>query len=119
MVHFTCDGCGKKMGPDDLRYEVTIDVRAARNEIVINLADLVRDHRAEMIELIKRMEHDAPEDLEDQVYKKMNLDLCPTCQRAYLKDPIHFHPERSGPPPEVDIDAFLRGLGQDGASDQE
>lgn len=113
MTHHTCDGCGTIMKPESLRYEVTIDVRAAHQDIVINLADLVRDHRAEMIRLIKQMDQSTPEELEAQVYKKLQLDLCPACQRAYLKGPLHFHPERSGPPPKIDIEAFLRQLGDE------
>ena len=119
MVIFECDGCGRKMRETDLRYRVTIDIRAAYNEIEVGLADLVRDHRAEMLRLIEQMKHRSPKDIEEQVYKKMSLDLCPSCQKAFIRNPIRFHPEQGAYDEEIDIDAFLRslGFGRGGAAD--
>jgi len=94
-----------------LRYTVTIDVRAAYDEIEIGLADLVRSHRNEILALIEQMRHRDPKELEEQVYKKLTLDLCPNCQKAFIRDPLRFHPEQAPTPGEVDIDAFLRSLG--------
>lgn len=111
MVVYRCDGCGRSMRERDLRYTVTIDVRAAFNDIQIGLADLVRDHRSEMIALIELMKHRDPKDLEAQVYKQLKLDLCPSCQAAYVRDPLHFHPEQGARDAEIDIEGFLRSLG--------
>lgn len=111
MVIYRCDGCSRAMRETDLRYTVTIDIRAAFSEMQISLADLVRDHRQEMLELIERLKHRDPQELEDQVYRQVKLDLCPNCQRAYLRDPLHFHPEQGGRDTEIDIEGFLRSLG--------
>jgi len=111
MNIFRCDGCGKEMHKGDLRYTVKIEVRAAYDELEISLLDLVRDHRDEMIKLIERLRHKDPHQIEESVYKAFELDLCPACQRAYLKNPLRFHPELATENDEIDIDGFLRSLG--------
>lgn len=99
------------MRENDLRYIATIDVRAAFSEIQISLADLVRDHRQEMLDLIERLKGRDPRELEEQVYKQLRLDLCPSCHRAYIADPLHFHLEQGSDPYQIDIEAFLQNLG--------
>src|SRR3989304_4716596 len=111
MISFHCDGCGKELAKGALRYTVKIDVKAAYDELEVGLADLIRDHRAEIIALIERLRNKNPRELEEQVYKGFQFDLCPACQRAYLRDPLRFHPEQGPGEPEVDIDEFLRSLG--------
>ena len=111
MIVHRCDGCGKEMKKGALRYSVKIDVRAAYDQLEVSLADLVRDHRAEILALIERMKHKDPKEIEETVYKSFSFDLCPSCQRAYIKEPLRFHPEMGGAESEIDIDGFLRSLG--------
>ena len=111
MQYYVCDGCGEQIGRHDLRYTVSIDVRAAYDEVEVGLTDLVRSHRQEILELIEKMRGRDAKALEEQVYKKLSLDLCPRCQRAFLKAPLRFHPEQGTDAPPVDIDAFLRSMG--------
>lgn len=99
------------MDRNALRYAVTIDVRAAYSELEVGLADLVRDHRSEILALIERLKRKSAREIEEQVYKKISLDLCPSCQRAYVRNPLRFHPEQGGVDEEIDIDGFLRSLG--------
>jgi hypothetical protein len=113
MIVHRCDGCGKEMAKGHLRYRVKIDVRAAYDRLEIGLADLVKDHRAEMLKLIEQMRHKDPREIEETVYKGFELDLCPACQRAYIKNPLRFHPEQGAPESDIDIDSFLRSLGLD------
>jgi len=111
MEIFRCDGCATEMKRGDLRYRVAIDVRAAYDELVVGLSDLVRDHRADLEDLIEKLKGKGTQEIEESVYKNFKLDLCPKCQRAYLKDPLRFHPEQGAEEPAVDIDGFLRSLG--------
>lgn len=111
MIRMHCDGCSREIPPKSLRYTVTIDVRAAYDELEIGLNELVQDHRKELMALIERLKDQSAEAIESSVYKKMQLDLCPNCQKAYLQNPLRFHPERVPEEPGVDIDAFLRSLG--------
>lgn len=111
MITYHCDGCGREMGRRELRYTVSIEVRAAYDKTEVGLLELVQDHRAEILRLIERMKHREPRKIEEQVYKHIRLDLCPNCQRAFIRGPLRFHPEQGAEPAEVDIDAFLRSLG--------
>ncbi len=110
MIVHRCDGCGREMKKGVLRYTVKIDVRAAYDELEIGLADLMRDHRAELLALIERLKNKSPQEIEETVYKGIRLDLCPACQRAYIRNPLRFHPEQ-GEESDIDIDSFLRSLG--------
>ncbi|HOE67407.1 MAG TPA: hypothetical protein PLO62_12850 [Candidatus Hydrogenedentes bacterium] len=111
MLTYYCDGCGAQLSRNELRYRVHIDVRAAYEELEIGLADLVRDHRVEMLELIERLKDKSAQEIEETVYKRFDLDLCPRCQRAYLQNPLRFHPEQGAPEDGIDMDGFLRSLG--------
>ena len=111
MITYRCDGCGVELAQKALRYTVTIDVRAAYDQIEVGLADLMRDFRAELIQLIERLKDKPPQELEESVYKCIKLDLCPSCQRAFLRSPLRFHPEQGTDDAGADIDAFLRSLG--------
>ena len=111
MVTYRCDGCGVELAKDALRYTVSIDVRAAYDQLEVGLADLVRDHRAEIRALIERLKHKSAREVEETVYKCIKLDLCPSCQRAFISNPLRFHPEQGAPESDIDIDSFLRSLG--------
>jgi len=112
MIRYRCDGCGAEMKKGDLRYRVSIDVRAAYDELVVGLAELVRDHRGEILELIEKLKQKDPREIEETVYKRIELDLCPACQRVFIHAPLRFHPElRSPGTPGFDVDQFLRSLG--------
>jgi ribosomal protein L37AE/L43A len=111
MHIFRCDGCGAELTKGQLRYNVKIEVKAAYDELEIGLADLVRDHRAELNSLIHELNKAEAKEVEETVYKSFSLHLCPSCQRGYLSNPLRFHPEQPGDDAPVDIDAFLRSLG--------
>ncbi len=110
MITYTCDGCGKILQKNALRYTVKIDVQAAYDKLEIGLLDLVRSHREEMLQLIESLKNKSPGEIEETVYKSIRLDLCPACQRAFIRDPLRFHPEQTVPD-DIDIDQFLRSLG--------
>ena len=112
MITYRCDGCGKELPKRDLRYTVDIQVKAAYGQIEFGLIDLVQNHRAEILALLERLKHKDPREIEETVFKRIMLDLCPSCQRAFIRSPLRFHPEQGAPPSEeVDIDGFLRSLG--------
>ena len=114
MITYRCDGCGREIPKKALRYTVEIDVRAAYDKLEVSLVDLVRDHRGELLALIEKLKSKSREELEESVYKNIKLDLCPSCQRAFVRNPLRFHPEQGTEEREIDIDAFLRSLGLGG-----
>lgn len=111
MIVYTCDGCGAQLAQSALRYAVEIEVRAAYDTMKVHLSDLIRDHRADIVALIEQLKLKSSQDLEESVYTNIKLDLCPNCQRAFIRNPLKFHPEQAGPTSEVNIDEFLRSLG--------
>ena len=74
-----------------MRYAVRMDVRA-----VIDLSDEVvdedRDHLLEVHELLEIAEEIDCGDPEDAIYRKMKFDLCPTCFRKFIRNPIGHEP---------------------------
>ena len=78
------------------------------------LMELVRDHRDEILELIEGMENKSAEAIEETIYKRVKLDLCPSCQRTFVRDPIRFQAGRGATADEFDVDGFLRSLGYGG-----
>jgi len=99
MDHLTCDLCGKALLIEEgVRYEARIQVYAAYDPLEITDADLAKDHRAELRRLLEELEHLDPQEVEDSVYKEFLFDLCPACQRRYLR-----HPLPPAPPGPTDL----------------
>jgi len=94
MDGFTCDMCGKVLLADeDTRYIARIEVFAAYDPMEIAPGDVQTDRSDEIAQLLEQLREADPQELQDQVYKSFQFDLCPTCQKKYLADPL---PERSG-----------------------
>jgi hypothetical protein len=102
------------MRSGELRYTVAIDVRAAYDTLEISLMDLVRSHRQEILDLIERLRGQDIQQVEEQIYKRFSLDLCPACQKAYVANPLEFRPHAPPAAGAMDVDAFLRSLGYGG-----
>jgi hypothetical protein len=88
MDRLTCDRCGQGLLLDaPVRYEVTIEVKSAYDPLELVEEDLV-DAAEEMKRLIAKLKTMSPEAAQDEVYRKFRFDLCATCQKIYLKDPL-------------------------------
>ena len=111
MNRCRCDGCGRDLPKGALRYSVAIEVKAAYDELEIGLLDLVRSHRGELQRLIEELDDADAAKLEEGIFKRMELDLCPACQQRFIAAPLRFNPREDVGPPPVDLDAFLRSLG--------
>jgi len=85
MNHSTCDGCGAELLPASaVRYEVRIEVEAAYDPLGITAEDLQKDHRAEIAKILEQLKGLSATEAENQVYRRVDFDLCPACQRRYL-----------------------------------
>ena len=85
MHGLTCDRCdGTLLLDSEVRYTVKIEITAAYDPLEITAQDLERDQGSAMAELIDSMKGMDPEELEAQVYKRFDFDLCPRCQKSYL-----------------------------------
>lgn len=89
MMKLACDICGKTLLLDeDVRYVVDIRVFAAADPMELTADDLKKDLKRELRELVERMKKMDPEKAQDSVYRSFRFELCPACQREYLKDPL-------------------------------
>lgn len=86
MIHFTCDGCGRSIHPDEeTRYVVRLEVYAAADDgVAAGLDDA--DHLDEIEDLLERID-DLEQD-EEQLYRQVRYDLCPACRERFLNNPF-------------------------------
>jgi hypothetical protein len=88
MLHFTCDGCGKKLRAGEDHHVVKIEVFAAHGPAALTEADLEEDHMEAVSQLLRDMEDmDEPEVPEPSAHHR-RYDLCPTCCKRYMRDPL-------------------------------
>ena len=88
MISHFCDRCGKPLEAGALRYVAKIQVFAASDPLMITDEDLQRDHTDEFERLLAECERLTEEELMRDVYVDFEFDLCPSCQRAYLENPL-------------------------------
>jgi hypothetical protein len=88
MVTIICDRCGQPMDKGQLRYVAKIQVFAAYDPLEISFDDLTKDTRAEIRKLLKQMEGKSEEELMKEVFVAFEFDLCPACQREYVREPL-------------------------------
>jgi len=88
MITHICDRCGRPLEQGQLRYIARIEVLAAADPLEITLDDLLRDSRREMDALLEQCEHLTEEELMRDVYVKFEFDLCNSCQKSYVTDPL-------------------------------
>jgi hypothetical protein len=91
MLHVTCDLCGKELRPgDDERYVVRIEVYATHDPCTLTESDLDDDHMEAVSELLSQDENGTVDpDEEFPAHKNLRYDLCPPCQKKFLKDPLN------------------------------
>jgi hypothetical protein len=91
MVHVTCDLCGKELRPgDDQRYVVKIEVFATHDPCELTEDDLDDDHMEAVSELLRNEEGNLQDpEAEDPTHKNLRYDLCPACQKKFLRDPLN------------------------------
>jgi hypothetical protein len=90
-----CDRCGRSLLVfEDVRYEVVIRVTAAYDVMELDLDAVANaDVGAELDRLKGAIEKKTAEELEAEIFKQFEFDLCGRCQREFLKDPL---PRRQG-----------------------
>lgn len=110
MDGITCDVCGKELLVDeDTRYVVKIQVYAAYDPMELTADEVARDRSQELAELLRQLEEMDAEELQDQVARCFQFDLCPACQKRYLAEPlpgVKPRPVRAVPPEEPGRDSL-------------
>lgn len=84
-----CDRCGKGLLIDsNVRYEVTIEVKAAYDPLELTDDDLSGDLQEQIDETIDELKQCSEEEAMDEVYRKMEFNLCSSCQSKLLESPL-------------------------------
>jgi hypothetical protein len=89
MIHYTCDCCKRIIDPnEDVRYTVKMEVYASPEGL--GEADFVeeRDHLEELTEILDQLADDAEQLDAEETCTTMRFDLCPECQRRFVKNPL-------------------------------
>lgn len=93
MDGLTCDGCGcALLADDDVRYIVKIEVYAAYDVMELTREDLEAASPEAYRSLLEEIRERDPEELQREVYARFRFDLCPRCQRRYVRGPLPFPP---------------------------
>jgi len=50
--------------------------------------DLAKDIRAEIARLFRQLDGISEEEVQNEVYRQFEFDLCATCQRKYVRQPL-------------------------------
>ena len=94
MLRYSCDQCGKDLGPEQHRYVVKIEVNAA-NDAVLTDADLADDPVETLSQLLQ--EHGAHADLSAYLppeRSSFRYDLCSNCHARFVRNPLSREPEK-------------------------
>lgn len=90
MVHFTCDLCGTDLtAAGHSRYVVKIAAYAGFDPTEITEDDLDDDHMEAISDLLHRDEGLSSDEFDASLYQGFRYDLCPSCHRRFIKDPLN------------------------------
>jgi len=87
MIHFTCDGCGRSIDPDEeVRFVVRIECYASLDNDEPRDDDA--DHLEEIEDILERIEGIDDPAVGEEVYQQARYDLCDGCRQRFLKNPL-------------------------------
>lgn len=79
--------CGKDLNECEFDYKVKIEVISGEMRRDPG-ADTSEDLDLEIAKLIEKAGKKNEAELMDEIYRKMEFCICPSCQKKYLKEPI-------------------------------
>lgn len=89
MIHYSCDRCGCPIGKgDSIRYVVKIEMEATLDFSEMDNFDDDQDCLLEMDGMLQKLEQEAACEEEPFIHQRKSFDLCPSCFRKYVKNPI-------------------------------
>ena len=88
MIHYSCDRCRRSIHPDEeIRYTVAIEIQVALDSSEYEMDD-DRDHLHELNEILERLDEAEKEEVSRFAYQRRRFDLCSSCHREYVKNPL-------------------------------
>jgi hypothetical protein len=89
MIRYCCDLCHRPLNPDqDLRYVVKMEVFAAFDPSADADRGDEHNHLEEIREILEELEQSDDSSIGEDVYRELKFDLCPDCQRKFVKNPL-------------------------------
>lgn len=89
MIRYQCDNCGAALQANDhQRFIVKLEAFAAAGPVELTPEDLARDRSDEINQVIDQLNDADPDEIEDQTYRVLKFDLCGSCHRTLLSDPL-------------------------------
>lgn len=83
-----CHRCSAELAPGRAEfYVIRIEALADPSPPVFTEADLQRDHRREIAELVEAMSRMSGQEAMDQVYRRMQIYLCNACYQIWIENP--------------------------------
>lgn len=84
-----CDRCLRMLQPGRIGwYLITIQAIADPDPPAISAEDLAElDPRSEIEQLFRELATASPQELQDQVYRRVMLTLCRPCYEQWIEDP--------------------------------
>ena len=87
MIHHSCDRCQRLIdGENEIRYVVSVEIQAAVEpgyEMTTN-----HDHLEELGQFLEQLDDTDCDEICDTVYQSRRYDLCSTCRKDYLENPL-------------------------------
>lgn len=90
MGQFHCDRCQKSLlVTENVRYKVLIQVESAYDPLELTKNDVEQKNHQDILRgILKSIEGRSAEELEAEIYKRFEFDLCLACQREYIRNPL-------------------------------
>lgn len=79
-----CARCGRRVAPGQIRYIVRLTIVGDDGGTLVEVAD----PDAEIESLIAQIEQMEPDELERDVLEERIFVLCPSCRKAFLRNPF-------------------------------
>lgn len=89
MIHYSCDRCHRTINsPEEIRYIVRIEVQLAMGDGDELNVELEADQLAQWEEILEDLEAEAVDSIDDSSRNEKNFDLCGSCYREYIANPL-------------------------------
>ena len=87
MIKYLCDRCSALIEQSRARFTLRVELFAAYEGLEIRSAEELksRDIRAEIEQLLNKMQGMDPQQLEREVYARYEFDLCKECRDQLLE----------------------------------
>jgi hypothetical protein len=84
-AHLSCSVCDRPLYGQKLYYRVKADITSEPREVIITEDDLAGDTQAKIDEIAEAIRDVPPEELQDEVWVRLEYYLCTKCKTQYVR----------------------------------